>query len=1301
MEKSHGGSKTSEKKIYYKDKNTHESVKSSYLDLLKSIKLEYSEISESYKIIAQNNDLNVNQKDYYNLYRSLLNSPKSIYDTRNNLTQSDLDNIKIISYSDYKEKLFFDKIYLRNILSTYYTDNIDIIDYINNNITLKKLKSIKKLSPIIEKSNENISDKKGGRNKKRILKKGGGGLKKEGEEFLSILHILDRKHDFIEGVNDIMTLYINNDSDNNIKLKLLNNIILRDKVLELYNTSKSKGYEDKIVLDILNKIMDNKYIENTANYTNFCFLDIGKTKEKLEIYELKKLVANIDIDNTIADDIYNKIIDKIKTFYEYTADPLRIKYLLDIDIKTNVNSLDRYVYPNIGTHLHPFEDVFDPHSSARIVVDPANIDLYRQITNANFNSPVNITENIYSAIRNITREYIKLQYYEVSPGVYYPALIFSKNIQTINIFNILITHTIQNGTNVYQLINSKVLYFFRTQLSSTEVVMGLYYKNSFNNVDTISFFINKILIYKNNKDEINFEAEFNDSIPFNITASSSPKLVITQLLIIYLYYTIKSEIGINQFDSILEKIINILFDFKKAGDWGQSLFCSKYNELTQEDCFFVSGDRLSAMRSILSTNVKTIFTTDYSIIDAASIEKQTIMSLYKNLNTFTFKKYVDYLKRTIFINDEYKYYTDEIIGQLFYRNTGVPFNEDEIITDANFENTYVIKIVYILKYLFINYLVKNSLIGIINKREIALVKPSERPDIQYKSFNELLATSVADINIYIDEIKRLNPNIEEILNIYISDYKNEVIPATININDSLKIFNDIANLNKLYNILFCHTSQSNIDNGISKIKEAFEENTKAITDFIGIFNAQFNNTNIMKDTISKYYVHKSLYESYKLFLEYSKMITYLDKIIPYIKPSKIAIFISKFRGQISISEDAFNYNIMLTNTIAYWNKISTIAGFTDTIDARTRDKYNKMITGKRINMYFYNYYIKTVLPYINKLYITPGNDGIKYYDKFMDECYDNLQSISAISKEPKRSFNILELRNIIEIKKRSLFDRYSELHKIMNDLYVFNIDTDLYFKDPKTIPETSNAVSIYNTIFKLDEEIPAPNINLPDTSRPAPQYERSSRKRKTESSSAFVLNTKNINDLHNLLIHRRKGEIEASLHEKSIVPSFLLNIKLKDDVENINSMLKQITLVTYIVTNLKSMQNPNNILTDLVSYLEGDYKIISFIKSNAITYFFSENYKVIDILNKYLKYIFEKIKIYISGQGIRDYGFKTLFNENSFTKLSNYSQQLDILYNTIHAKGADYKPPATGRGRGRGRGPGATGTGTSGRGRGR
>ena len=1280
MKKHLGGSKAYGKKTYDNEKIiSRETVKS----LIKSIKSKYSLISESFKIIADINELNIDEIDYYNLYRKLLERPLSIYDEKNRLTRDDLENIKIISPSDYREKLLLNKICVRNQLSTFYTDNIDTINYINNNITEKTLKSIKKLSPIIEKSNESRSESKGGR--KRIFKKGGGGLKQEGHVFLSILHILDRKHDFIEGVNDDMTLYINTDSTDNIDKKLLGNLILKDKVLELYKRSKSNGYEDKIVLDILNKIIDNKYIENTMNYINFCFIDIGKAKEKLDIYELKKMSQVIDVDKAIANDIYDKIINIIKVFYGY-ATAANIKYLLDIDIKTNVNSLDKNVYPNIGTQLHPFEDVFDPHSSARIVVDPANIDLYKNITNSNFNSPVGgIVENIYSAIRDITRKYINFDYYEESHGLYYPSLLFLKDIRFINIFKIFIDKLISIGANKEQIIPNKVLYFFAVDTTSGKLKTGLYYKNSFNTVDALKHYINKLIKYKNTNDKANFEIEFNDTT-YNITSASLPKYVIIHLLIVYLYYTIKLEKGSIQFNNILADIIDILFDLKKAGDWGQSLFCSKYNEkIINDDCFFVSGDRLSAMRSILSTNVKTIFTTDYNIINSSSTDKQTMMSLFKNLNMFTFKNFVEYLKVNIFKNDEYKYYIDDLQPQYFYKNTAgdPPFNEDALITDANFNPEFIIKIIHILKYLFLNYLAKNSLIGIQNKQEIILPNPASRNVIVYIQFPILLGLSIVDINAYIKETKKLNPNMEEIFNIYISDYKNETIPLNINILDCVKIFNDIANLNKLYNLLFCHTEQDKIANNISKIKEIFETNTKDIVDFIDVFNTQFNNTSVMKNTITKYYIHKSLFESYTLFLEYTKMITYIDKIIPHIKPSRINNFILKFREQTSISEDNDNFNLMAANINEYWSKIPTISGFVDVIDDKTRIKYATRITNKYINKYIYNYYINTVLPYINKSFII-HKDGITNYDRFINECYDKLQSISSISSKPKQSFNIMDLRAIIETKKNKTYEIYSELHKLINDLYIFNIDTDLYYVDPKNIPESSNAVSISNKIFKeIDEEIPAPNPDPSARDRPAPRNETSSRRRKTEPSSSYVVDTKTIGKLYDLIV-RRENTIE-NLNDKSITPSFLLNIKLDDDNKDLNSMIKQITLTTFIIEKLNSIQDANNILNDLSSYLNGEYKIIAFIKSNAITYFFSENYKVIDILKKYLKFIFEKISIYITEPRIKDYGLKSLFNDNSFTKLKNYSQQLDILYNTLHA---DYKPPVSGRRTGPGTGPG-------------
>ena len=67
----------------------------------------------------------------------------------------------------------------------------------------------------------------------------------------------------------------------------------------------------------------------------------------------------------------------------------------------------------------------------------------------------------------------------------------------------------------------------------------------------------------------------------------------------------------------IKKVIHILFDFKKAGDWGQALYCSQFNNMynnQKKDCIFITRDFLAALRGILCKNVSVLFTHNHKLV---------------------------------------------------------------------------------------------------------------------------------------------------------------------------------------------------------------------------------------------------------------------------------------------------------------------------------------------------------------------------------------------------------------------------------------------------------------------------------------------------------------------------------------------------------------------------------------------------------------------------------------------------------------------------------------------------------------
>lgn len=995
-------------------------------------------------------DKDLNILKYYEFYKHHLSivpianpfvNSKSI-----KITKKDLDNIEKISFYDYKEKLLLSKLSNKNKLESFFTDNIDIIKSINENISLKKIiENKKRLSKISEHSSQE--------------KKGGNNLTSNGQELLSILHLFDRKHDFYK--EQSLRNFINNDT-----YKQLNQILHLNQPSNIKYTNdfnNNKDFEDKILLDALENIINNTFITNTNGFNTLAFIDLKDVKNKLEYYYLNILQPEIDTTSRInIDFIYDKIADIIKDFWKLN-DINNTFYLLDIDVNainqnSELNHFNRNIYSKIANkRLHPLEDVFDPHPSNNIVINnPSDADLYREITNINFNSAVD-----NSAIRNNTRKYINITYYKDATDNYYQTIIFNDdNINTMQFYTTF-ANINMGGTNN-----------FLVKIITPEGKHGIYFKDSFNEIGILSDQIEKLIYYYDNNNKVGFETDYNKDANINISNKSIEDIIV-EILVKYLYYNYKDNSG--NFQTVIEGIINILFDLKKAGDWGQSLFCAKYNELkpTQE-CFFVSGDRLSALRSILTAKTKTVFMSKYKAINKS--HAHNILSLFKNNNKFNFKNFIEYFKNNIYSS---KYtgllYSRYIINRNFYNDYNSANNGDNVdITDSNFNYEYFTAFLNILKYDFILYFNKNALVKLNKYNSIVIERNSITYSVEDENIGHVYINNRRESNE-----KRLNDKIDfymtnndNILN-YIKDFDNQYNSIVIDKFDKvLNIINNIANVNKLYSILFCN---NDLSKNISTIKDVIIDNKTNIITFLKGFNTVFNDDSHLKAHYGKYYLHKALYDTYQEIIFFDKIFINYYKLYNILPKNQHNNLIIKFRNIYNINTDITSSTILIDDIKLYLGNI--IATFAPTLSDNEKKMYISLFNRANkpnpiINTDLYDMYIKNVLTDKNiKLLNDLGYTAlINVYNEIKEDIYSNKLAFLFKGENIRISYSIANIKELLDSHYIKLRNYYSILFYNINKVYLNSTSNNIYFiQKPDLNADNKNDITILNTLFTVED----------------------------------------------------------------------------------------------------------------------------------------------------------------------------------------------------------------------------------------
>ena len=659
------------------------------------------------------------------------------------INSNDVNKIKFISYSEFKSKLLLNRLNENLSLKFFFSKNKDFLYkiinklYFNRNVGRYDKDNLqkKRLSPIIE-----------GRKKY-----GGSMLENDGETFLSILSVLDRKHDFTEGVNADITKYIEDEGIKFINSKITPPSAQSTEILNLFKNNKN--YEEDILINTIEHMIGNApyapYLTDSNKLTSFAFIDVNDTMDKLNIAYKTPNTQNEDINGINKDNIIKKLIENISKFFNYditTAPTERYKYIFDTDIKlhskfktiTDKQKFHYNLYNKIGEQLYPFENAFDPHASNNITINSSNINTFREITKTNFNydiPPAQYKTDYMYAIKHYVNNYLGFEITQhENTDTYIPCIIFKKYNETKmkgfakfkTLFDgagtppISSFSKIQNQINplitdyiVCQLSGSAVQFYINSILNIPGVHTYTYIKytcSAFNNRTILKEYIKKLIEIYNTS--LTTKADFDDLLnkkDEEFETKPNPSKIIMHFIIGYLYYCNDKNI-VSESKIIIKEIIEILFDLKKAGDWGQALFCSEYNKkenINKKDCFFVSGDNLAAVRSLLATNVKTILPVEYKIISGVNTDKKrSIITLYRNKFALTFGGLINYITNSIITLkafDIFKY--DTLVPEFFMEITYLQYpittpgklnKHDDIITDTNFN--------YDTFNIFINYL---------------------------------------------------------------------------------------------------------------------------------------------------------------------------------------------------------------------------------------------------------------------------------------------------------------------------------------------------------------------------------------------------------------------------------------------------------------------------------------------------------------------------------------------------------------------------------------------------------------------
>ena len=997
-----------------------------------------------------------------------------MYENKDNkLNSDDINKIKFISFSKFKRRLLISELEELTNIDFFFSKNKEEIRDVINNI-YEKDKKTTILSPIIENSKSNSSQSP--------KKTGGSSLTDMGKKFLSILSELDKKHDFVMKVSDPITHYINNTGKsviNSIYTDPINNTLFNNLF------ASNKDYEEDIMINFINNTIgtanNSVYFNNIKSFSSFAFIDIADVGTKLEIFHKSPFNKDTDvqINQAIADDIYDKLKDYINKFYKFNPTSFNnYKYLLDIDLKLNkrfknYTHFHHNLYNKIGNQLYPFENAYDPHPSNKIDISITDRDDFIKITNTNFNynkaQIPDFNENDY-AVKEIVNKYLSFNVIQAQGTIYHPCInlkLYDKNKLTNNgylhsaimdarknigpaLYNNSIISTDAN-VGVAVLFNYPPLNAVGTNYHYIK-----YTCQSFNTIPILSTVLTELIQILNSTSPPTTHDKMKVYLNKNLDTFKVPGEVIAHHIVAYLYYC--NDKTINPYNNVncnraLQDVISILFDLKKSGDWGQALFCSQYNKNNPtKDCFFVSGDRLASIRSMLCNNVKTVLPVEYKIISGvASIKKHSILTLYRNKNTLTFEDFHTFIEDNIFTLEAFKELS-QILTPHFYmkRIAGVFPPNNTIITMDNFcLDNYKILLIYLQNQMAI-FLHLYSIINLHNGSISNIDHYIENPII-----TDAKNKFIQHIN-YIKSNKTIHPP-----NINPRDYDlqhQEYIYKMSNYAEedynkyNLKYFSSLP----IYRLLEYYNNYITYVNNTAAIAQVLIEtlyeknyfqstyliydnnpNKKVIELFINDYNKIIIFDNIISiDIVQQNIINMGeLYETYSLLVCDDKYIDLNNSIIP--NPAVDALYSKTAIKRIIDNNNNKISNFISTFTDIYRNKSAFKEITRDIITTKLADLYQEMT----------DYQIIDANLNIISQYIINPNDVIVYLKDEIRADADFLQSFNTNLHLYFTNNPLLDFRNaanhaqmtpdIIELKTDYEYYENSTYSDITYKLYSF------------------------------------------------------------------------------------------------------------------------------------------------------------------------------------------------------------------------------------------------------------------------
>jgi len=1218
------------------------------------------------------------------------------------ITKNDVDNIKLISYSDYKLNLLLNRISYNTNVDYIINKNADFLKllyYKINKISKKPLSTIKeekvKLSTIKEESSS--KSKKGG----DIVN-----LKPNAKKFLSILHILDRKHDFLKTTKDPISIYILNNSINEIN-SIIDNDTDRNNFGKLFN-EPSNNYEENILLNTINNIFNNNYFDDShKGYNLFAFIDFGSTINKIVLYNNTNKKQDYESDANI-ELVYAKIIEMIKTFYNLD-NTKTYKYMYDTGLHFfnhgKLHNIKDKVYDVIAYQEYPLEYVFDPHSSSSINIENDKFSMYNEITDKVFNKKSNSSLNNYeTAFRDLTKTYLNINYFKIiindTNNKYLPLITFNKDISSNAYFIKNIFNKIVNSNNIHKETDN-IYYIKKIVNGKTILSIAFDYKNSFT-ISLISTYITLLLTIIGNLTDIN--NKFKRLIIDKSVDIKKVNEYILKFIIIYLY---TANDNTSDYDKIKD-IINILFDLKKAGDWGQSIYCSIANNINlanNKESIFISGDKLSATRSILNLNVKTIFSTEYEIVTNIKTNnaKNGMISLFKNKGELTYSNFISFLKTTFTDKEDYIKYnkilcfkSEFIEEKLFCKNKSPLNNYNTLIVDDNNIDYYILnEFIDNIKYVMLCYIKKKNII------KFASDKYNEPRNIEEPLFYlNIIDTFELLLDNDINFIKNLFINLQIVIEyiiillkteenyILVNKYNTIVEQIDVLITNSKTsnaelvsyynyLFNEIKN-DKILNVEFFikHLLNSEKDN-FYDIHYLYNIDTNLVIDKIS-FDNYFNKLNHINDVNNIYKLllcktpdsNDTVIKNIINFniLKMKNFLTNFSNIVSCMTNTKLEalVFLNKQKEILILKLQEHNELLDKIN-----NLISTI-----------KDKNDSLIDFRTFNIFYINFNKITFDTKIAEI-DSRINKHIKYLERDLINNQKEINKILKYKKDKKEKYYNYYINLIYNDSLSVIHDNYiNDINILKSDAKLIKLWNNETYNFSLNINELKKLISNYIDKKNKEIQIITDNIEKNYTSFNIgnPYYYQdkhdllkkyteptrtSGRKTITDPVDYFNPESKeNIQKLYDAIAELDNKNIDLFIDKINKIikdKNHFLFTKYKKtvDIKNQDNVLYYISFVMLIIKNLMFNDFSVNVFNNIKEIFNFDLELTKHLQERKIEYYNIDHDK--NIMNIILIFLQKNIKLIISKLDESSSEFRKIFNKENLSVFDDYLNQISLL----------------------------------------